>query len=155
MTPCPRVKPLMLFALTLLSACSQIKHDMRQSETRSTEEQLLHAGFKIMMADTRERQSMLNGLPPESVTRIPRPDNIYYIYADPDLCSCLYVGRQPEYDRLQQLKVDLNKSNRATINHEIAENQAGDWAPSGPWGNWGYWGITNPNSMGRPAYDPE
>ena len=141
-------------ALTL-AGCAEVKHDFRESSTRSMENQLKAAGFKIMLADTAERQKMLQSLPPETVTRIPRPDNVYFIYPDPDVCSCLYVGRQPEYERLQQLGAEMAQANRAMITHEIEENQQAGWAPSGPWGNWGYWGITNPNSMGRPAWDPE
>jgi hypothetical protein len=138
-----------------LAACTSIKQDIRESGARSMENQLRAAGFKIMIADTQERQNMLNGLPPERVTRIPRPDNVYYIYPDPDVCHCLYVGRETEFQNLQQLSRDSAQSNQALITHEIQENQQAGWAPSGPWGNWGYWGITNPNSMGRPAWDPE
>ncbi len=144
-----------LLGAVLLTACTTLKHEYRESNARSMEEQLRDAGFKVMLADTQERQKMLTTLRPETLTRIPRPDNVYYIYADPDLCSCLYVGRESEYDKLQQLSADMAKSNQAMITHEIAENQQAGWAPSGPWGNWGYWGITNPNSMGRPAWDPE
>jgi hypothetical protein len=144
-----------LVAVVLLSACSSVKHEITNSSTRSMESQLRAAGFKIMMADTKERQEMLTTLPPERVTRIPRPDNVYYIYADPDICSCLYVGRESEFNNLQQLGKDSARSNQATVTHEIQENQQAGWSPSGPWGNWGYWGITNPNSMGRPAWDPE
>lgn len=144
-----------LLAALAMSSCATVQHEMRESSTRSMEYQLKAAGFKIMLADTAERQRMLNGLPPETVTRIPRPDNVYYIYPDPDVCSCLYVGRETEYEKLQQLSADLANSNQAMITHEIAENEQAGWAPSGPWGNMGYWGLTNPNSMGRPAWDPE
>ncbi len=150
-----RLTGLFLLGLLALSACTTIKHDMRESSTRSMEDQLKAAGFKLMLADTKERQKMLTTLPPERVTRIPRPDTVYYIYSDPDLCSCLYVGRQQEYDHLQQLSVEMANANQAMVTHEIAENQQAGWSPSGPWGNMGYWGLTNPNSMGRPAWDPE
>jgi uncharacterized protein YceK len=147
---------LFLFAALLtLSGCSTVQHEIKESSTRSMESQLRAAGFKIMMADTAERQRMLNSLPPETVTRIPRPDNVYYIYPDPDVCSCLYVGRESEFEKLQQLSADMATSNQAMITHEIEENQQAGWSPSGPWGNMGYWGLTNPNSMGRPAWDPE
>jgi hypothetical protein len=149
----PRMFALMI--LVAMAGCATVKHEMKESSTRSMENQLKAAGFKIMMADTAERQRMLTGLPPESVTRIPRPDNVYYIYPDPDVCNCLYVGRETEYDKLQQLSQDMASSNQAMITHEIAENQQAGWSPSGPWGNMGYWGLTNPNSMGRPAWDPE
>ena len=150
-----RLTGLFLLGLLALSACTTIKHDMRESSTRSMEDQLKAAGFKLMLADTQERQKMLTTLPPERVTRIPRPNNVYYIYSDPDLCSCLYVGRQQEFDHLQQLSVDMANANQAMVTHEIAENQQAGWSPSGPWGNMGYWGLTNPNSMGRPAWGPE
>ena len=156
------MKLLISFRLLTLTAllitttgCATVKHEMTESSTRSMEEQLRAAGFKIMLADTAERQRMLTSLPPETVTRIARPDNTYYIYPDPVVCNCLYVGLEPQFDQLQQLTADLATSNRAMISHEIAENQQAGWAPSGPWGNMGYWGLTNPNSMGRPAWDPE
>lgn len=152
----PPLSQSLLLTLALgFVGCSSVQHEIRESNARSTENQLRAAGFKIMLADTEEKQKMLNGLPRETVTRIPRPENVYYIYPDPDLCSCLYVGREQEYNKLQQLSADMVKSNQATITHEIAENQQAGWGPSGAWGNWGYWGITNPNSMGRPAWDPE
>ena len=98
---------------------------------------------------------MLTSLPPDSMSHFQRPDNTYYVYPDPVVCSCLYVGRQQEFEKLQKLSVDLANSNRAMISHEISENQQAGFAPSGAWGTMGYWGITNPNSMGRPGYDPE
>ena len=141
-----------VFSLTL-TACSTISHDIKESSTRSSEDQLRAAGFKIMIADNQERQEMLNGLPPETITRIPRPDNVYYIYPDPDVCMCLYVGREEEFQSLQQLRSSGQQSNQAMIAHQMDENQRAGWSPAGPWGNWGWW-LNNPNSMGRPAWDP-
>jgi hypothetical protein len=144
-----------VFLLTalLLAACSSINSAFRNSETRLTEEHLLSAGFKIMIADTKARQEMLHSLAPETISRIPRPDNVYYIYADPVLCSCLYVGREIEYRKLQQLAADLRISDEQMIANEIREDQQAGWGPTGAWGKWGSWGM-NPNSMGRPAWDP-
>jgi hypothetical protein len=107
-----------------------------------------------MIADTKARQEMLHSLTPETISRIPRPDNVYYIYADPVLCSCLYVGREIEYRKLQQLAADLRISDEQMIANEIREDQQAGWGPTGAWGKWGYWGM-NPNSMGRPAWDPD
>lgn len=137
----------------LLTGCSTISHDIKESSTRASEEQLRASGFKIMIADNQERQEMLNGLPPETITRIPRPDNTYYIYPDPDVCMCLYVGRETEFQNLQQLRASAQQSRQATVAHEVDENQRAGWSPAGPWGNWGWW-LNNPNSMGRPAWDP-
>jgi hypothetical protein len=147
--------PLLCAAAFLLFGCQTVKHEIQESNARTTENQLTAAGFKIMMADTKERQKMLTSLPADTMSHFQRPDDTYYVYPDPVVCSCLYVGRQQEFEKLQKLSVDLANSNRAMISHEISENQQAGFAPSGAWGNMGYWGITNPNSMGRPGYDPE
>jgi hypothetical protein len=130
----------------LLASCAQIK----DSDTRLTEEHLLTASFKIMMADTPERQGMLNGLAPETINRIPRPEEVYYIYADPDVCSCLYVGRQQEFDKLQELAVERQISDQQMVANELQQDQRLGWGPTGPWGNWWMGG----NSAGRPDWDP-
>ena len=143
MTPLLRTLPALAL---LLSACAQV----RDSDTRLTENHLLTAGFKIMLADTVERQRMLNALPPETVTRIPRDDTVYYIYADPDLCSCLYVGREAEFQRLQELALERRDSDRRMIANELDQDARLGWGPTGPWGQWGM----NGNYTGRPNWDP-
>lgn len=145
---------IVLLPLSLL-ACSTVKHEIAESNARDMEYQLHAAGFKVMLADTNEKQNLLKRLPSGTVSRYPAGSTVYYMYPDPVVCSCLYVGRETEFRNLQRLAVDLGRSNQAMISHEIAENEQAQWGPSGPWGNMGYWGITNPNSMGRPAYDPE
>lgn len=130
----------------LLASCAQIK----ESDTRLTEDHLLTAGFKIMLADTSERQAMLNDLAPETVTRIPRPEGVFYIYADPDLCSCLYVGRQQEFDELQKLAVERQISDQQMFANELQQDQSLGWGPTGPWGNAWMGG----NNAGRPNWDP-
>lgn len=86
--------PLLGAAAFLLSGCQTVKHEIQESNARTTENQLTAAGFKIMMADTKERQKMLTSLPPDTMSHFQRPDNTYYVYPDPVVCSCLYVGRQ-------------------------------------------------------------
>ncbi|SMF95955.1 hypothetical protein SAMN02949497_3333 [Methylomagnum ishizawai] len=130
----------------LLAACAQF----RDSDTRLTENHLFTAGFKIMEANTPERQGMLNGLAPETLTRVPRPEAVYYIYADPDICSCLYVGRETEFDKLQALLRERQDSDRRMVARELEQDQRLGWGPGGPWGNWGAGG----NNAGRPDWDP-
>jgi len=150
------LKPLSLglFICLIISGCASIKKEIRDSGTHSMESQLRASGFKIMIADTKDRQELMNSLPPQTITRIARPDNVYYIYPDPNVCSCLYVGRDAEYQSLQQLSASASQSRQASYMHQRAETQEAGNAPMGPWGNYG-WGLTNPNSMGRPAWDPE
>lgn len=119
------------------------------------ESQLRAAGFKIMIADTKERQDLMRSLNAESINRIDRPNMVFYVYPDPDVCSCLYVGRETEYQNLQALQISSAQSDRALRVRQMNIDQQAGWGPPGMWGgNSGFWGITNPNSMGRPAWDP-
>ena len=143
----PLLRFLLASGLALsLAACAQVK----DSETRLTENHLFTAGFKIMMADTPERQGMLNTLTPETITRIPREDNVYYIYADPDICSCLYVGREAEFRKLQRLMAERRDAEENLIANEMDQDTRLGWGPTGPWGNLGMGG----NTAGRPNWDP-
>ena len=143
-----------LLSVLLLTGCGSIGSEIRDSGTRLTEEHLLTAGFKIMIADTEERQEMMNALPPESLSRIQRPEGVYYIYADPDTCACLYVGRNIEYQKLQQLAIDRQISNQALVANEIREDYQSGWGVATPWGFRGQsgWGA---NPDGNPAWDPQ
>ncbi|MBM4199897.1 MAG: hypothetical protein FJ189_01245 [Gammaproteobacteria bacterium] len=125
-----------LVSAALVAACATVE----RSSSEGMEAELGLAGFKVMAADTAEKQNMLHALPPRSVTRIVRPDQTYYIYADPDLCACLYVGRQAEYDALARLGVERRLSDRQLAVNEMEQGQAAGWTPSGPWGNWGWGG---------------
>ncbi len=148
-------RTLCLIASLLLTGCSTIKHEIGESSARNMEFQLHEAGFKILLADTQERQNLLTGLPAGKVSRLPMGGTVYYMYPDPVVCSCLYVGREQEMMKLQKLGADMQRSNQNLLIHEIGENEQAQWGPSGPYGNAGYWPLTNPNSMGRPGYDPE
>lgn len=147
-----RITPALL-SILLLPGCSSIGSKIKDSETRIEEQHLLDAGFKIMTADTKERQDMMNSLSPESITRIPRPEGVYYIYADPDTCACLYVGRDIEYQKLQQLAVERQISDRALATNELRQDEQSGWGAPAPWGYMapGGWGS---NPMGNPSWDP-
>ena len=148
-------RTLCLAASLLLTACSGIKHEIAESSARNMEFQLHEAGFKILLADTQERQNLLTGLPSGKISKLPLGGTVYYMYPDPVVCSCLYVGREQELMKLQKLGIDMQRSNQALLIHEIGENEQAQWGPAGPYGNSGFWPLTNPNSMGRPAYDPQ
>jgi hypothetical protein len=93
-----------------------------------------------MAADTAEKQQLLHSLPARSITRIVRPDNTYYMYADPDLCACLYVGRDAEYSNLTRLGAERHLSDEQLATNELEQGQAAGWTPTGPWGGMGYGG---------------
>jgi hypothetical protein len=71
--------------------------------TQRTEQLLAAAGFEMKLADTPEKLANLSALTPRR-TLIPqeRDNRLYYVFADPDLCKCLYVGTAMQYQRALQ-----------------------------------------------------
>jgi len=134
--------PALALAL-VLSACAQFK----ESGNRLEESHLRDAGFKIMLADQKDRQQMLDSLPAGTITRLQHGDNVYYIYPDPDGCVCLYVGREAEYRKLQQLAVERQVSDQQLRYNDMQADYANGW---NRWGNFG----VNGNYSGRPSWDP-
>lgn len=139
-----------------LAACAPIQDvqdNLRDSGARLDESHLGKAGFKLLLADTMEKQKLLNELPPDTLTHLQKEGADYYIYPDPDGCVCLYVGRDIEYQRLQQLAAELQLSNQQLMANDMAENARSGWGAMGPWGNWGNSGYYG-NNPGRPNWDP-
>src|SRR5438105_5389979 len=78
--------------------------------TRTTEQLLAAVGFQMKPADTPEKLANLRSLTPRR-TLIPQAngDRLYYIYADPDLCECLYVGTSVQYQRALQKSFETDQ----------------------------------------------
>ena len=123
----PLRTPLIAAALACgIAACAQVK----ESGNRFEEGQLRAAGFKLMLADRADRQQMLRSLAPDTITRLQREGVAYYVYPDPDGCVCLYVGREAEYLKLQQLTADWQSSQQQLMYNDMEANSANGW---GPW----------------------
>jgi len=78
--------------------------------TRTTEQLLAAVGFQMKLADTPEKLANLRTLTPRR-TLIPQAqdDRVYYVYADPDLCECLYVGTSAQYQRALQKSLETDQ----------------------------------------------
>jgi hypothetical protein len=58
-----------------------------------TEQLLTGAGFQKKVADTPEKLAHLDTLTPaRRLVAHQGDDKLYYVYADPAMCECLYVG---------------------------------------------------------------
>src|SRR5882757_9369682 len=85
---------------------------------------LAASGFKIVPANTPERQAAIRQLPPQTFVRQMRGDKVVFVYADPANCNCLYAGGLTAYSTY-----------RARANRQIADEQAmtamdnWDWSP--------------------------
>ena len=117
----------LLLALQGITGC-------RSQVIQEKEDSLAAAGFILRPANTPERIAMLKRLPPNKFVRREHGDVVHYVYADPIVCSCLYVGTQQAYsqylrDRQQQAIVDQQ---------QLAAQEYSDAAWN--WGAWGPWG---------------
>ena len=115
---------LMIFAACVaLSACAQVQQK---------EDLLAAAGFTLVPANTPQRQASLASLPPHKFAQQVRNNVVVYIYADPTICDCLYVGNQAAYDRYRQEVFAKNLANEQQMTAQINEMEWGAWGP-GRW----------------------
>jgi hypothetical protein len=59
------------------------------------------AGFAVRYADTPEKMAHLRRLPADKLVTRMRNGKMYYIYADPNICQCAYVGTPRAYQAYQ------------------------------------------------------
>jgi hypothetical protein len=64
---------------------------------------LAQAGFVRKDANTEERLAALKMLPPHQFVLRNSNGSVKYMYADPTVCACIYVGGQRDYDRYRQM----------------------------------------------------
>jgi hypothetical protein len=107
-----------------LAGCASLQ----AAGTRSTEELLSAAGFHVEPADTPEAVANLRTLPARRVSPRTREGQIAYVYADPRVCRCLYVGGETEYQQYERLRLqqEAEDASPAAVDHA-------------PWGTWPWW----------------
>ncbi|MCE0745279.1 hypothetical protein LWC05_15490 [Acetobacter sicerae] len=132
----------LLLPVLAVSGCMSAQQEITQKE-----DHLAAAGFILKPANTPERAAMLTRLPPHRFLRRDKGDLVTYVYADPNVCDCLYVGSQQAYAtyRANQQAQYMADENRMTA--EAYEDSAWDWGMWGPWGGGpgygygpGWWG---------------
>ena len=105
-----------------------------QQAVQGEENMLSAAGFVVRPANTPERQAALAGLPANRMVQRVRDDTVAYLYADPLVCQCLYVGGQGAFGRYQQERL---QQRLADENVEASEFGYGGGFGWGPWGGFG------------------
>ena len=114
-----------LAACLLAAACAT-----PQQRAEDRENLLSAAGFTARPANTPARIASLRSLPPNKVVQQTRGSTISYVYADPLVCACLYVGDQAAYGRYRQEVFQRRLANEQEMTAQM--NQM-DW-DYGPWG---------------------
>ena len=115
-------------AAVLVGGCTFFQEE----EAEQIEPMLSAAGFKMIPANTPARREQLKTLPP--LKMLPRTTNgkVFYVFADPDLCKCMYVGDAKQYQEFQKLKlkqqIAVEEEDAAAMNEDASMD----------WGGWGY-----------------
>ena len=117
--------------LLLLGGCAT-----EQARVQETEQMLAAAGFGVKPANTPQQQAQLASLPPHRVLAQPRrvgnADTVGYVYADPDVCHCMYVGDASAFQQFQQLAFQQRLADQYMAAAEMQQQAAFDWSMWGP-----------------------
>ena len=100
---------------------------IRPNQTDWTEQLLTAAGFQVEPVATAEELAHLRPLKPRKVVQDRRDDEMRYVYADPDVCTCFYVGRRAavsEVSDAQGPEGDRGEAGPRFSSSATARNQA-------------------------------
>ena len=117
--------------LAIVAACLAVAGCMTPRQRAEDRENLLAAaGFTVLPANTPTRVASLRGLPPNKVVQQPVGDTVRYVYADPLVCACLYVGDQAAFGRYRQEVFQRQLADEQAMTAQMNQTS---W-DSGPWG---------------------
>jgi hypothetical protein len=119
----------LLLGMGVLAACQT-----QQQIVSEHEDNLAAAGFVVRPANTPERQAMLNRLPPHKFVQRVSGDTVHYIYADPLVCGCLYVGTQQAFAQYKLHQQQQNLADEQLMTAQTYSDPAWSWNAWGPWG---------------------
>ncbi|MDB6084719.1 MAG: uncharacterized protein JWN43_2600 [Gammaproteobacteria bacterium] len=119
----------LMLALGALSACLTPQQKVEQHE-----DALAAAGFVSKPANTPERQDMLHRLPPHKFVQRADGDKVTYVYADPLVCNCLYVGSQEAYNQFKRDQQQKRLADEQQMTAQMYSDAAWNWNAWGPWG---------------------
>ncbi len=118
-----------IIVLLVLSGCETLAERVTDKE-----DLLAAAGFNVLPANTKERLKSLKTLPANKFVSKTEENSVKYIYADPVVCNCLYVGDQTAYNAYKKEVFDRNILNQEEMDAQMYEDNWG-------WGGWGWWGF--------------
>lgn len=118
------------------------------SKPESKDDMLADSGFKVVSLKTPQQAAAFKKLKPHELKRKNYNGKVVWVYADPTICGCLYMGTQDAYNTY------IKKASAKMISEAMKANYADDpYSPSGMdaavdndmdwgvWGNPGYYGL--------------
>jgi hypothetical protein len=124
-----RARFVLLSVAVLLAACQTAPPDYGAREA-----QLAAAGFVMRPADTPQRQSMLGRLPAHRFIVRQNGATTRYVYADPLVCDCLYVGTPQAYEQFRANQLSQHLADERQLAAITYADAAWSWDAWGPWG---------------------
>ena len=122
------ILPLVALGLSL-TGCAAI----RAHQTAETEQVLAAAGFQVKPADTPAKLAHLQTLTPRKVVRYTRDGQMHYVYADPETCTCLFVGDEQRYQKYQELSLQKQIADEQMSAAQSNLDASMHWRDWDPW----------------------
>ncbi len=113
-----------------LGGCAAMERDA----VGERENTLAAAGFTVLPATTQARQDMLARLPANHISQRIEGEHVSYLYPDPVVCHCLYVGSQAAFGRFQQVRQQKRIASDQLMAAQMNSDPGWNW---GPWGGYG------------------
>jgi hypothetical protein len=93
------------------------------------EQKLATAGFKTEAVKTPSQEAMVKNLTAFVITEVSADHTKKYVYWDPKICKCLYVGDREAWGRFQDDKTELSFTRRETAATPYMDKTPWTWAP--------------------------
>lgn len=105
------------------------------AQVQNTEQMLAASGFAQQPAVTPAQRNQLLLMPAHQLMAKELPDHrgLGYVYADPDLCHCVWMGNAQNYQAFEQLAFQQHLADEQMQAAQLA-SEPFDWGPWGPWG---------------------
>lgn len=116
-------------SLIAIGGCATIQ----RHQAVETEQALAAAGFLLKLGDTPEKLANLRSLPPRRLVPQERDGRVYYTYADPDACRCLYVGTEAQYQAYQRYAIAKQIADEELMGAQADLNASLSWGLWAPW----------------------
>lgn len=100
----------LLLGLGVLAA-----YPSQQKNIVQREEDLSLSGFILQTTSSPDLQTMLKLLPAGRVVPRIHGGEIRFVYADPDVCHCLYIGSQRAYDLYKKIRLQRRPAYQGQI----------------------------------------
>ena len=121
------------FVAALLGAALLLACQSQQQLVSEKEDRLAAAGFVVKPANTPQRQAMLARLPANKFVMRQNGDTVHYVYADPLVCACLYVGTQQAYNQYKANQLAQHLADEQQMSAQMYSDAAWNWDAWGPW----------------------